>query len=132
MSQSDENPFRAPQMVAEGESAPAFPVLRLTISGMLLAVGMVLSLLMNGQTFTNNMAFLLLAGVSGLLWAPLATKPGCPHVSLARWTVIVHVAIVVAVLCNLPTAYKYQQRFNAKMRELRARPAQQIDINPKP
>lgn len=128
MSPPDENPYAAPKFAAERDAAPKFPTVRLTISGMLLALGGLLALLLNGQTFTNLVAFLVMALVSGLLWAPLIARPGDPHALLARLVVLLHAVIALAILWGLPAAYQYQQNFNSKTRQMRARPAELIDM----
>lgn len=121
---ADENPFASPQLDAGAGCAAPFPVLRLTISGMLLAVGCLLLLLMNGQHFTNRVAFLLLATVSGLLWVLPAARKDNGYGSLSRGIVAVHLAIVAAMLWGLPAAYESQRRFNDSIQKLRARPGQ--------
>jgi hypothetical protein len=124
MTKPDENPFESPRGGQEDGADAAFPVVRLTISGMLVGLGCLLLLLLNGQHFSNRVGFLLLATFSGLLWVLPAVDKVETHGSLARGIFFVHLAIVVATLWSLPGAYEAQRQFNDAMQKLRAKPGQ--------
>lgn len=122
MNKSRENPFESPR--GGQEAGAPFPVLRLTISGMLVGLGCLLLLLLNGQHFSNRVGFLLLVTFSGLLWVLPAANKVDERRTLSLGIFLMHLAIVVATLWNLPGAYEAQRQFNDAMQKLRSKPGQ--------
>jgi hypothetical protein len=121
MKRFEENPYVAPRGMREEGGGATFPVVRLAISGILVGLGCLLLLLLNGQHFSNRVGFLLLATFSGVLWILPAVDKRDVHGSLSRWIVLIHVVIVVATLVSLPGAYEAQRRFNDAMQKFRDR-----------
>ena len=102
-------------------SAVAGPSLtkRKIVSGILLTVGTLTLLLLNGQAFTNSLICMALFGVSGLMWVTLALAE-TQKTQLARWVILAHAVLIAVVAINLPANYAFQKSFNAKMDEFRA------------
>ena len=113
------NPFVS-QVVDEEVPVPRVPMSRLVMSSLLLFIGGMSLLLLNGQVFTNSLVFLGLCMLSGLIWLPLAVRRRPWHL-LGCCVVAVHVAILLGVLCYLPSAYKFERAFDAKMEQIRAK-----------
>lgn len=81
---------------------------RIVLSCLLLFVGCLFLLLMNGQLFTNQLVFLGFCAASGLLWLGPAREQ-----RLAQWVIVVHAAVILATLIMLPGSYEFQKKFNA-------------------
>ncbi|HUE72513.1 MAG TPA: hypothetical protein VMP01_16635 [Pirellulaceae bacterium] len=92
---------------------------RVTLSCLLVLIGSIFLLLMNGQLFTNRLIFLGFCGASALLWLwPALSR----EQRLARWIIGVHLVVMLATLVLLPASYEFQKEFNSKMEKLRAGP----------
>jgi uncharacterized membrane protein YccC len=122
MTKPGENPFESPRGVQEDGGGAPFPVLRLTISGILVGVGCLLLLLLNGQHFSNRVGFLLLVIFSAVLWVLPAANKVDESRTLSLGIFLMHLAIVVATMWSLPGAYEAQRQFNDAVRKVRSGP----------
>ena len=88
------------------------------VSGLLMAVGGLLLLLLNGQVYTNAVVCLALWTVSVLFWLPLA-RPSDPKSREARLVIMLHLVLMIVVASTLSSSYAAQQRFNQSMDRIR-------------
>lgn len=87
---------------------------------MLIAVGVVFLLLLNGRVFTNTVLFLACVGGSASLWLrALACSRSGAQRRLPILMLLLHVAVMAAFTSELPEAHRRQQRFNEKRQDLR-------------
>ena len=81
-------------------------------------------LLLNGQIFTNALAWLACLTISAALWLPhmiAANNQTCRR--LAMYVVLAHAVLIIAVAAGLPGRFQRQQQFNQTVEELRQRGA---------
>ena len=91
----------------------------IVFSSLLLFVGVVFLLLLNGQVFTNAVVFLGLCTISSLLWLPLRVPTPCKQ--YRRWEFYVllgHLLVIIAFATGLRDRYHRQKTFNAAAEKL--------------
>jgi hypothetical protein len=112
------NPFQSPTALPAEPSTITRVAGPTILSAVLLLACGVLQLLQNGQVFTNGLICLSLLVVSSIPWM-LLTRGPAKRVAFA--VMALHVLMLVSVAASLPSKRAFEQRFNAKMEEIRNR-----------
>lgn len=95
--------------------------MRLACALVLLLIGLTIPLLLNGQSFTNNLVGIAFTSAAIALAHGPAQDALTPKASrlVGRVVVVVSVLFVVLLVAQLRTAYRFQAQFNRKVRALR-------------
>jgi hypothetical protein len=95
--------------------------MRLIAALFLLLLGLVLPLLLNGQSFTDSLLALSCAGASGAIALGPAKNRRASEAGRLVGRIVAALAVLLAtiVLAQLPSAYRNQDTFNRRMEQLR-------------
>lgn len=106
--------------------------MRLKGAVLLLFLGVVFPLLLNGQTFTNSAIALACATAGVALALPAARDPRAAPATrrVGRVCAALGVFLAALVAAQLPTAYRLQARFNRKVAELRRAHGEKAHVPP--
>ena len=115
-----DNPNESPTAAGSNQNVAVQPKPPFVFSIGLCIFGMLFLLLLNGQVFTNALVFLACVFLSGLLWVRLLVRSVVDERRhLALKAVILHLMVLVGFSTGLPKKYRWQQRFNNSVNELR-------------
>lgn len=84
------------------------------LSGILLTVGTLFLLLLNGQHFTNRVIFVAFVASSAFLWFRFRLSNASNDSVTGRIPLLIHVAVFVIFSATLPDAYRQQEKFNTR------------------
>ena len=92
----------------------------IVFSSLLLFIGVVFLLLLDGQVFTNALVFLGLCTISSVLWLPLRVPTACKqHRRWVFYVLLGHLLVIIAFATGLRDRYHRQKTFNAAAERLR-------------
>ena len=112
-------PYVAPSTpAAEAEiiDQPSPPRL---LTGILLFVGTIFLLLLNGQHFTNRLIFLGFVVASALLWYQHRARTRSRDPNAGRFALLIHLILLIAFAATLPDAYSRQNGFNNAIKRIK-------------
>jgi hypothetical protein len=93
--------------------------MRLSVASFLLALGFAFPALLNGQTFSNGLVGLACAATAVGLVLNDGQGHGTSHRFARRVVVVLGSLLAVLLVAQLPSAYRFQVKFNQKRQELR-------------
>ncbi len=117
-----DNPYESPESSQEGTTNTETPQIRppYVWSGGLLFVGVCVLLLLNGQFFTNTLAFLGFVAVSTVIWIPLLVRSkDDDHRRIALYVIFAHLVLFIFFASAVPELRQRQQRMNDMRDQLR-------------